>query len=381
MFKNGSRLKSGLMGVLPLMVATLMLFNGILNILIALFPAIIFHRHGIYVLKNEGLIAFFSNPQISTALSIIIGLLLISVAIGLYRRLRSALFWSVFLLLLLIANNAYPIIRPTPLIFGLLSLAVLILFRNRFLAKSKPGQLTALIAMISFIIAIAYGSIGSFLMRSQFEGIHTFVDAIYYTLVTYSTLGYGDIFPKTTDAKLFVITMILIGIGSFAAIATVLIQRHIKRVLNMVEKLKHYRNHTIICGVNNLMMQIAQDLKTQGCDIVFVDTNVNQLALAKQLGYDALLGDAMNSDMLKQARIDEASFIICGFDSDAENILVAMTAKRLINANQNNTKAKIITKIDHSNNIQNAIDSGSDETIVPAILTSQKILTILNKNL
>lgn len=374
--KSQSKLKSQLMGVLPFVVATLMLLNGVFSVLIGIFPPLVFYKREMFILKNEGLIGIFSHSEISVALSIILGLLLITVAIGLYRRLRSALYLSAFILLVVIAHNAYPVIRIIPLIFGIFSFIVLILFRKRFTTKRKPGQLSAAVATILFIIVIAYGSLGTFLMRDQFIGIYTFLDAIYYTLVTYSTVGYGDIIPQSADAKLFVITMILAGIGSFATIVTVLIKRHLTRILNMVETFRHYHEHTIICGVNHLTLQIAHDLKGQRCDVIFIDENTNQLMLAKQMGYDTLLGEAVNADTLREAHINEANFVICGYDGDAENILVTMVAKRLITESQ--SKAKIITKIDHSNNIENAVRSGADETIVPAILTSQKILTMLN---
>src|SRR3990167_5111317 len=214
--KSQSKLKSQLMGVLPFVVATLMLLNGVFSVLIGIFPPLVFYKREMFILKNEGLIGIFSHSEISVALSIILGLLLITVAIGLYRRLRSALYLSAFILLVVIAHNAYPVIRIIPLIFGIFSFIVLILFRKRFTTKRKPGQLSAAVATILFIIVIAYGSLGTFLMRDQFIGIYTFLDAIYYTLVTYSTVGYGDIIPQSADAKLFVITMILAGIGSFA---------------------------------------------------------------------------------------------------------------------------------------------------------------------
>lgn len=368
--------------VLPMVVATLMLLNGLLNIVWGFFPSVYNSHHTIKTLESIGLVSYAPYQKVSLVLTIMVGMLLITTAIGLYRKRRKAWRWAIVLLVFLNVDNIYPLVQETPLILGVISLIILILFQRQFVRFAGYMKSHVMVAWVSFLFAIAYGSIGSYLMRTQFKGLHNFVDAIYYTFVTYSTVGYGDITPQTTNARIFVVTMIIVGIGAFATIVTVLLgpmmTRRLRKVFMMVENLSHLQRHAVICGVNYMTLQIANDLKSRGVEVLFIDTDTALLNTVDQAGFEILQGDAADLQVLQYARLNHANYLICGDDDDATNILVTMTARRLLNAARGKHKAKIIAKIDKPDNVVNATQSGADETIVPALLSSHKVLTMLD---
>lgn len=111
---------------------------------------------------------------------------------------------------------------------------------------------TNTIVVFALISVLLYGTIGSYLLRSQFIGISNFYDAVYYTVVVFSTLGDNVIGPVTLHAKFFVITMVIFGFGSFAMFVSIIfyqVMNHIQKVVSKIEGGKiHMKDHIILCG-------------------------------------------------------------------------------------------------------------------------------------
>lgn len=362
------------------LVATLILINGVINIALATMPLSFDKAHAILVASQ--LTHYMGYQQVNSIIMIIVGLILVSLAIGLYRRERKAWAWTLAILLFFVIENVYPHLNMMPCSLGIASLIVLTSLQKQFNVRHRTAQTRIIIAWLSVLFAMGYGTIGTYLMRTQFHGVHSVLDAVYYTLVTYSTVGYGDIIPITNDAKLFILTMIIIGLGSFATVITVLLgpllERRLKKVFSMIEHLNHLRNHAILCGVNQLSIQIAKDLKATGVGILFVDTDANCLADMGRLNFDVLQGDPSDVHVLQQAGLKYAHFFVCATETDAQNILLSLVAH-----NQRPPKkerpARIITILDKPENAELARKSGSDELVIPALLGSQSILRSLKQ--
>ncbi|ORU22119.1 potassium channel protein, partial [Francisella tularensis subsp. holarctica] len=84
--------------------------------------------------------------------------------------------------------------------------------------------------IVTFLLAISYSVLGLYYLRDEFDGIKNISDAVYFTIVTFSTVSYGDIHPITEEAKLFTISIMIVGIGLFATIITVLAGSIINKV-------------------------------------------------------------------------------------------------------------------------------------------------------
>lgn len=363
------------------LVATLMLLNGLLNI------GILIANYWGWDAHVQNLVAWSSHfsyamNRANVLVTIIVALILISLALGLYRGQRSSWRWTLVFLTLLLMRNVFPAINWLPTILAAVSLVILWLSRKSFQQHGQVLQTRTFIAWASGLFAVAYGSVGSYLLRDQFNGIHNFIDSIYYTFVTYSTVGYGDIVPKTNDARLFAISMIVIGLGAFATIVSVLIapmiEKRLKKVLNMVSHFHHLRAHAIICGVNDITLQIAKDLHAKNVAVLFIDDDAEQSARLIQLSCEVLTGDPQNQTTLKAAGLKDASVLICGFQDDARNILLAMTARTVLDAKHSrHQKTKIVVKLDQADRVSYAEQSGADEVIVPSVLSSRQILSFL----
>lgn len=149
---------------------------------------------------------------------VITGFLMLAGIFGLKKRLREAWILTIVLLpLTLLQGFIQSNLLSMPLIIlSAAAIPSLLYKRKMFDQKSSmsPTQLAALTAVIGVQI---YGTVGAYALREGFNQNLTLIDALYFSIITSSTVGYGDIYPVTPEARLFGITIVVLGTASFAA--------------------------------------------------------------------------------------------------------------------------------------------------------------------
>ena len=331
-----------------------MALNGFLNLATGLAPIF---RKALSV-KLEVLPDYLKlslGQQTSALLSVLLGVVLIGLGKGLYERKRRAWAWSLFVLAVLLANNLYRGTTPHTSVVTVLILGSLVAFRSRFAVRPEGKvDYTQVVAIVSVIFALAYGIAGSYVLRAEFKGIESFSDALYFTFVTYSTVGYGDILPDSPNAKIFTISMILIGLSSFVTALTLLvgpvIEARMKGVLNVMKRFQGATNHVIVCGYTNVSESVIDELQERQVPYLIVEDRAEFIVHLKEKGNDVLGGDATRRETL-----------------DSENILVAVTASKLRGALPG-AKFRIIVRVEDEENIEKAREVGADEVISPSTM-------------
>jgi voltage-gated potassium channel len=217
--------------------------------------------------------------------------------------------------------------------------------------------------------ALTYGVVGSYLMRAQFHGIGTWTDALYFTFVTYSTLGYGDILPVTQDAKLFATSMVPIGLVSFitalSALLAPAVERRVKGVFTIMERFQPRGGHVIVCGYSSVTESVIDELRARGITYMVVDPRQDLVLHLRNRGHDVLAGDPARRETLEQADVRDASAVISGFDQDSINILVALTGRE-IRESSKGAEFRILVRVEDEENIEKARRAGADEVISPS---------------
>lgn len=195
---------------------------------------------------------------------------------------------------------------------------------------------------------------------------YSFVDAFYMTVITVTTVGFGEVHPFTSEEKVFTIFLILSSLFTFgyavSSFSEYLIsgdffkQLKIKRVQKQIEQLN---GHTIVCGFGRNGKQALAKLKSYKREVVIIEKDKD---LIKSLDDDRILnveGDATSDDTLLKAGIEKAKFLITVLPSDADNLFVVLTA------NQLNKECKIISRASKETTYSKLKIAGASNVIMP----------------
>ena len=261
----------------------------------------------------------------------LIGIGLILMSIGLLLRARVA--WVISLLLALFSSGLAMWFARRPdavFITGVLLILVLLVHSRHFNRSSlAAGSLFALLGMGSLII---YGVLGSLWFGAGYApAIRSLHTAFYYTVETMSTVGYGDIVPRTLEARMFTVSMIVLGITVFATTLSVvigpLVGGSLKRALEGRMQRENRRNHYVIIGASSLAYTLWEELHSRNVPITAIVPPGRPSPYPDDA--DVIVGDATSNEVLQQAGIQQAKAVLTLRDDDAENAFTVLAVKEL----------------------------------------------------
>jgi len=164
----------------------------------------------------------------------------------------------------------------------------------------------------------------------------TFFDSFYMTLITLTTVGYGEVHPLTFHGRLFASFLMLIGVTivfvSIAVMGETLLRLEMTDYFGRKRRdrmLKHISGHYIVCGAGRVGRSVIHELLRSEASVVLIDNDVDRARWATDKGVITFVGDATKDEILRQARIDTARGLVAAISSDAENVYVALSAKVL----------------------------------------------------
>jgi voltage-gated potassium channel len=228
----------------------------------------------------------------------------------------------------------------------------------------KKFELYTLTIFLSFVVFASSAAIYIFEVNGN-EKIDSFFDAVYWSLVTVTTVGYGDITPHSSEGRFITIILILSGLGVISFATSIIVSafneklEELKenRVLAEVEKLS---KHTIICGFGRVGQVLAKRHLKVGDGYVIIDRDEKKIALAKKWGYLAILGDATHTQILLDigAKKEGVKLVPCA-KSDEINIFITVTARAISN------ELVIISRVTNSANKVKFLRAGASDVIAP----------------
>ena len=283
-------------------------------------------------------------------------------------------------LALLLVNSLYhgAALRTSGL--SALLIAELLLARGEYALHPKRRRWTypELIAALSVVFALTFGIVGSYLLRREFDTIETWTDAVYFSVVTFSTLGYGDILPQTPNARIFTTLVVVVGLSSFVTALTVLVgpmlEERMKGVFTVMTRFQKTVDHVVVCGFTNVTESILDELREHGVPSIVVEDRESVYMLLKGKGVDVVHGDATERRTLELANLTNATAVIAATDSDAANTLIALTAKEL-RESRDDIDFRIIVRVEDEENIEKVLHVGADEVISPSTLGGRMMAT------
>jgi voltage-gated potassium channel len=160
-----------------------------------------------------------------------------------------------------------------------------------------------------------------------------FLDALFQTVITVSTVGFGEARPFGTGEKIFTIGLIFVGVATAAYTFGVAIDSFVEGYLGgtyrrrrMQHQIEAMQGHMILCGWGRVGQAIARHVQSSMADVVVVDSSAARIGAVEA---PSVQGDATDEDVLRAAGIDRARVLVTALNTDADNLYVTLTARSL----------------------------------------------------
>ncbi|MHB9287788.1 NAD-binding protein [Halobacteriales archaeon Cl-PHB] len=297
----------------------------------------------------------------------ITGFLLLFNASGLRRGYRVA--WYATLVLLPV-TAAQGLVQSSPLslplvVLSVVSLPSILVTYGRF-DRELSFSTTQLGATVALVGTLVYGTAGTYALREEFTNVDSLIDGLYYTIVTASTVGYGDLTATTDYGRLFALSLVVLGTVSFAlALGSVLgpaLEARFSRALGTMTDTQYdlLEDHIVVLGYGDLTEPLVEEL--HGTEFVVVTPDASQAQFLRNHDVDVYTGDPSDDEPLGEVAIEHARAVIAATNDDAADALAILTAREL------NPDVKIVAAATLRENVDKLRRAGADTVISPAAI-------------
>jgi voltage-gated potassium channel len=225
---------------------------------------------------------------------------------------------------------------------------------QRLLARFRlPAALVAL--------TILYGTLGYLLLEGW-----SLTDALYMTVTTLATVGYGEVRPLDSFGKAFTISLIVLGVVALAAtidaVAGALVSGELQQAIRrrrMRKRLDRLQGHYVVCAYGRVGRAAVAELRTEGVSVLVVEPKLELADLLEEHGVPYLPADPTEEAALHQAGIQRARGLLCAMDSDASNVFITLSARAL------NPALTIVARASNPASVDKLLRAGADHVVSP----------------
>ncbi len=247
-------------------------------------------------------------------------------------------------------------------------------FQRPLRRKHSSTNVRLLLCLGILLVVVFLGTLGY-----RYGEDWTWLDSFYMTIITVSTVGYGETLPLSPSGRIFTIILIIFGTGSvlygISGIIEYIVQRQVRMftsrayINKMVKKMK---NHILICGYGRMGRSLARELmrdKVPG--IVIIENDPEQIELAESNGFLVIDGDATEEEVLERAGLSKAASLVAALSNDADNLFLVVTARQM------NSNVDIIVRLEDDGNSRKFLNAGANRVVSPYNTGAKHIYTLL----
>lgn len=231
-------------------------------------------------------------------------------------------------------------------------------------------KLHIITVILLIITTIIIGVIGYSLIEKW-----GFLDSLYMTIETISSVGFGEVQPLSTAGKIFTIFLIILGVGtviySLRTIAAMLIEGKINALIRrgkMERQIGALKDHVIICGLQETTKVIVDEFKKTRTPFIVVSKGVKEwvdLTGAKDIFY--IDNNPLDENVLEKAGVKTARGLIAALKDDSKNVFIVLTAREL------NPNLRIVSEVQERASGHKFLRAGADAIVCPENIGGQRL--------
>ncbi len=239
----------------------------------------------------------------------------------------------------------------------------------------SAGLRKFIISALLLLFSITTGVVGFMAL----EGFN-FLDSIYMTVITLSTVGFNEVEPLSNTGKLFATLYILFNIGIFAyivsTITTYLFEGELQKIFKNImfgREVKKLKNHVIVCGYGRNGSRACLEFIDNQTPFVIIEKDQSILEFSSESRPPVIVGDATSDDTLVEAGIHRARALITTLPEDADNVFITLTVKEL------NPAVRVIARASDLSSEKKLLRAGANRVVLPDILGGIHMAQLITK--
>jgi len=228
------------------------------------------------------------------------------------------------------------------------------------------------VALAGLLALLGYGTAGYMLLER-----YSFLDALFMTVITVSTVGFEEVHRLDAAGEAFTISVIAFGVIGFLYTFGVLVEllssgewQRQRRARRVQRRLDDLRDHVIVCGYGRTGRQAVLELTQSQQTFVVIEWNPDGLASVEQDRVLHVLGDASSDEVLERAGIGRARALISAVDSDERNVYIVLTARTL------RPDLYIVARSSHPDSAEKLRRAGADRVVSPYTLSGRRMAAL-----
>ena len=231
------------------------------------------------------------------------------------------------------------------------------------LPRQQPTGTASLIrAVLMLSVILVVGTVGYKILDPRMS----WFASLYMTVITISTVGFGEVQGLTTGGRMFTVFLILAGIGLVSyvlfAISRAVVEGQFYQYLGrrkLDKTIAELKGHVILCGFGRIGEIAAEQLRKYGKEFIVIDKDPESKERLERGEYLYIIGDATSDEVLREAGIERASALLAATSPDSNNIYLTLTAREL------NPNIMILSRGYETEAEKRLLRAGADKVVFP----------------
>lgn len=244
------------------------------------------------------------------------------------------------------------------------------------MSVAMSARLRLTLAVLAVVAVILVGAAGYRLLNGEIS----FLDALFMTVITVSTVGFEEVWPLDTVGRIWTIIVIAFGIGTVSYAFTLLVSivvsgelrlhREKRRMQNAIDRLK---GHVIMCGHGRMGSLATQELLRRDVSVVVVESREDLMVGLREAGVSFVVGDATDEEVLIKAGLMRCDSLVLTLPSDADNVYVTLTVHTL------RPEVQIIARAESPTAEAKLRRAGAAHVVCPQVTGALRVANVLTR--